>query len=104
MFLQGYLGNREEVNNATVQKLQQNWTLNNFREMNGSMESWRSQDWLPHSRAFQERKSPGHFKPLQLALSLNSKFRVWKILRYIKDKTRNPKENIFFSFSNEDIL
>ncbi|KAK1342240.1 hypothetical protein QTO34_017000 [Cnephaeus nilssonii] len=50
-------GSREEVNNATVQKLQQktlNWTLNNFREMNGSLESRRSQDLLPHSRAFQE--------------------------------------------------
>uniref|UniRef100_G1PG73 EGF-like domain-containing protein n=1 Tax=Myotis lucifugus TaxID=59463 RepID=G1PG73_MYOLU len=54
-------GSREEVNNATVQKLQQktlNWTLNNFREMNGSVESWRSQDLLPHSRAFQERALP----------------------------------------------
>ncbi|XP_008158339.1 cryptic protein-like [Eptesicus fuscus] len=54
-------GSREEVNNATVQKLQQktlNWTWNNFREMNGSVESWRSQDLLPHSRAFQERAFP----------------------------------------------
>lgn len=75
MFLQGYQrekhkGSREEVNNATVQKLQQktlNGTLNNFREMNGSVESRRSQDVLPHSRASQERKSPGRFKAFAIS-------------------------------------
>ncbi|XP_016071250.1 PREDICTED: cryptic protein-like [Miniopterus natalensis] len=50
-------GSREEINNATVQKFQQkthNWTLNNIREVNGSSESWRSEDLLLHSRASQE--------------------------------------------------
>ncbi|KAM8785307.1 cryptic protein-like [Rhynchonycteris naso] len=54
-------GNREDFNNATVQKLQQkilNWTRNNFRDVNGSTKVWRLQDLLPHSTAFQERAPP----------------------------------------------
>uniref|UniRef100_A0A8C9KWY2 EGF-like domain-containing protein n=1 Tax=Panthera tigris altaica TaxID=74533 RepID=A0A8C9KWY2_PANTA len=37
-------GNREEINNATVQKLLQktlNWTVNNFGEVNASANGWR---------------------------------------------------------------
>uniref|UniRef100_A0A667HKC7 EGF-like domain-containing protein n=1 Tax=Lynx canadensis TaxID=61383 RepID=A0A667HKC7_LYNCA len=49
VFLKGYQrekhkGNREEINNATVQKLLQktlNWTLNNFGEVNASANGWR---------------------------------------------------------------
>uniref|UniRef100_A0A671E0F7 EGF-like domain-containing protein n=1 Tax=Rhinolophus ferrumequinum TaxID=59479 RepID=A0A671E0F7_RHIFE len=58
MFLKGYQrekhkAGREEIN-TTAQKLQQEiftWTWNNFREVNGSVEGWRSQDSLPHFRA-----------------------------------------------------
>ncbi|XP_034509399.1 cryptic protein [Ailuropoda melanoleuca] len=49
-------GNREEINNATAQKLQQktlSWTLNNVGEGNGSMDAWRPQDSSPYFRAFQ---------------------------------------------------
>lgn len=66
MFSKGYQGekhkgNREEINNATAQKLQQktlNWMLNNFGEGNGSMDGWRPQDSSPYLRAFQGGKSP----------------------------------------------
>lgn len=66
MFSKGYQGekhkgNREEINNATAQKLQQktlNWMLNNFGEGNGSMDGWRPQDSSPYFRAFQGGKSP----------------------------------------------
>ncbi|XP_025721657.1 cryptic protein-like [Callorhinus ursinus] len=54
-------GNREEINNATAQKLQQktlNWMLNNFGEGNGSMDGWRPQDSSPYLRAFQGGAPP----------------------------------------------
>ncbi|XP_034848119.1 cryptic protein-like [Mirounga leonina] len=54
-------GNREEINHATAQKLQQktlNWTLNNSGEGSGSMDGWRPQDSSPYLRAFQGGKSP----------------------------------------------
>ncbi|XP_045443733.1 cryptic protein [Pipistrellus kuhlii] len=82
-------GSREEVNNATVQKLQQktlNWTLNNFREMNGSLESWRSQDLFSHSRAFQERKSPGCFK----AFAISSVIELQTLRRQIPRSQGGP--------------
>uniref|UniRef100_A0A8C7BDQ2 EGF-like domain-containing protein n=1 Tax=Neovison vison TaxID=452646 RepID=A0A8C7BDQ2_NEOVI len=52
MFLKDYQkekhkGKREEIKNATAQKLQQetlNWILNNLGEGNGSMDGWRPQD------------------------------------------------------------
>lgn len=56
MFLKGH---REEINNATTQKLQQktlNWTLNNLGEVNGNGDGWRPQDTRPYFHAFQDRK------------------------------------------------
>ncbi|XP_047580848.1 cryptic protein-like [Lutra lutra] len=47
--------NREEINNATAQKLQQetlNWILNNLGEGNGSMDGWQPQDSSTYFRAF----------------------------------------------------
>uniref|UniRef100_A0A8C0JTE0 EGF-like domain-containing protein n=1 Tax=Canis lupus dingo TaxID=286419 RepID=A0A8C0JTE0_CANLU len=55
-----HLGNnshREEINNATTQKLQQktlNWTLNNLGEVNGNGDGWRPQDTRPYFHAFQD--------------------------------------------------
>lgn len=65
MFLKGYQrekhkGNREEINNATAQKLQQktlSWTLNNVGEGNESMDAWGPQDSSPYFRAFQGPKA-----------------------------------------------
>ncbi|XP_044092734.1 cryptic protein-like [Neovison vison] len=48
-------GKREEIKNATAQKLQQetlNWILNNLGEGNGSMDGWRPQDSSTYFRAF----------------------------------------------------
>ncbi|KAF5928802.1 hypothetical protein HPG69_013646, partial [Diceros bicornis minor] len=49
-------GSREEINNATAQKLQKtlNWTSNNWRKGTGSAERWRPQDSPPDSRAVRE--------------------------------------------------
>ncbi|XP_047724796.1 cryptic family protein 1B-like [Prionailurus viverrinus] len=52
-------GNREEINNATVQKLLQktlNWTLNNFGEVNASANGWRPQNSRPYFPDLQQRK------------------------------------------------
>ncbi|XP_014697333.2 cryptic protein-like isoform X2 [Equus asinus] len=54
-------GSREEINNATAQKLQEktlNSTSNNFRKVTGSAEGWGPQDSLPSSPAVQERAPP----------------------------------------------
>ncbi|XP_058404689.1 cryptic protein-like isoform X1 [Diceros bicornis minor] len=53
-------GSREEINNATAQKLQKtlNWTSNNWRKGTGSAERWRPQDSPPDSRAVRERAPP----------------------------------------------
>ncbi|XP_072601321.1 cryptic protein-like [Vulpes vulpes] len=54
------VSNREEINNATTQKLQQktlNWTLNNLGEVNGNGDGWRPQDTGPYVHAFQDRAS-----------------------------------------------
>ncbi|CAD7670650.1 unnamed protein product [Nyctereutes procyonoides] len=56
----GNNSNREEINNATTQKLQQktlNWTLNNLGEVNGNGDGWRPQDTRPYFHAFQDRAS-----------------------------------------------
>ncbi|XP_046938233.1 cryptic protein-like [Lynx rufus] len=52
-------GNREEINNATVQKLLQktlNWTLNNFGEVNASANGWRPQNSRPYFPDLQQRE------------------------------------------------
>ncbi|XP_060477340.1 cryptic protein [Panthera onca] len=54
-------GNREEINNATVQKLLQktlNWTVNNFGEVNASANGWRPQNSRPYFPDLQQRQ-PG---------------------------------------------
>lgn len=64
MFLKDYQkekhkGKREEIKNATAQKLQQetlNWILNNLGEGNGSMDGWRPQDSSTYFRAFSGSK------------------------------------------------
>lgn len=90
MFLKGH---REEINNATTQKLQQktlNWTLNNLGEVNGNGDGWRPQDTRPYFHAFQDRKPwyrpeylCGHLHQWLLSLDLRktwSKLRIkWEI-------------------------
>ncbi|XP_042807819.1 cryptic protein-like isoform X3 [Panthera tigris] len=52
-------GNREEINNATVQKLLQktlNWTVNNFGEVNASANGWRPQNSRPYFPDLQQRE------------------------------------------------
>ncbi|XP_044889567.1 cryptic family protein 1B-like [Felis catus] len=66
VFLKGYQrekhkGNREEINNATVQKLLQktlNWTLNNFGEVNASANGWRPQNSRPYFPDLQQHCQP----------------------------------------------